>query len=567
MFWSVSCPWAMQLADESSGSRVQTDVSRLPDEMQDKKLRQLQETLSSDPANADAAAQLDRLLTDLVGQAIRLLDDRSVESSSVLMEMQSYLQAKKLLSSVRAIDPELPGLEDALLRVQRLEEADELLVAGNEALESQRILQPENDNALDYFKRAYERDPANHSIQSGLEKVQGILVRWAHESAQELDFEMAEEWLQQASGVRDDQTLVEATREEVSSFLTERAGDTEQQAIDAMDSGNFAMAEFHIIDLIALGGQGELVKSLRERLEEARFYGGFEPGQIISDVFLRSDHRAPDIVVISAGSFLMGSDHESDDAHNQEKPRHRVTITRGFGLGVREVTVSEFRLFANRSGYQTAAQEEGSSSVWDEAAGRLTPRDGIYWEHDFKGDEAAPRMPVLHVNWDDAQAYVQWLARETGKRYRLPSEAEYEYVARAGATGDYWWGDNTPRQVVENLAGDRDVSLGNRQWGASFKRYADGHWGPAPTGVLLANPMGVHDITANVSEWVEDCWHQNYVKAPVDGSAWVNPGCQRRVARGGYWASAPDRTRAAFRISAKPETFGVVVGIRIARDL
>jgi formylglycine-generating enzyme required for sulfatase activity len=79
--------------------------------------------------------------------------------------------------------------------------------------------------------------------------------------------------------------------------------------------------------------------------------------------------------------------------------------------------------------------------------------------------------------------------------------------------------------------------------------------------------MGVHDITANVSEWVEDCWHQNYVKAPVDGSAWVNPGCQRRVARGGYWASAPDRTRAAFRISAKPETFGVVVGIRIARDL
>ena len=79
--------------------------------------------------------------------------------------------------------------------------------------------------------------------------------------------------------------------------------------------------------------------------------------------------------------------------------------------------------------------------------------------------------------------------------------------------------------------------------------------------------MGVYDIAGNVSEWMEDCWHPNYIKAPVDGSAWVNPGCKRSVVRGGYWASAPDQSRAAFRISAKPETLGPVVGIRIARDL
>jgi formylglycine-generating enzyme required for sulfatase activity len=83
----------------------------------------------------------------------------------------------------------------------------------------------------------------------------------------------------------------------------------------------------------------------------------------------------------------------------------------------------------------------------------------------------------------------------------------------------------------------------------------------------MAHPMGVQDIAGNVSEWTEDCWHQNYMKAPSDGSAWVNPGCSRRVVRGGYWASAPKQSRAAFRISAKPDTYGPVVGFRVARDL
>jgi len=175
------------------------------------------------------------------------------------------------------------------------------------------------------------------------------------------------------------------------------------------------------------------------------------------------------------------------------------------------------------------------------------------------------------VNLHDAHAYVQWLAAETGKSYRLPSEAEYEYVARAAGNGTYWWGEHSPSKVVENLTGSRDKSQGKRSWSTPFKQYGDNYWGPAPAGSLLdaglVHPMGVYDIAGNVSEWVEDCWHSNYIKAPLNGSAWVNPGCKRTVVRGGYWASAPEQSRAAFRISAKPETYGPVVGIRIARDL
>jgi formylglycine-generating enzyme required for sulfatase activity len=228
-------------------------------------------------------------------------------------------------------------------------------------------------------------------------------------------------------------------------------------------------------------------------------------------------------------------------------------------------------LFIMNSGYQTAADRSGSSRIYDETAGRLTSRSGVNWKSDYKGRKAKPDMPVLHVNYQDALAYANWLARETGKGYRLPSEAEYEYVARAGGNGSFWWGEGSPTEVVENLSGDRDTSPRSREWTNAFKKYGDGNWGPGPTGFIgngeNLHPMGVYDIAGNVREWVEDCWHQNYIKAPVDGSAWVNPGCNRWVARGGYWASGPEQSRASFRIPANAKSFGPVIGIRIARDL
>ncbi len=336
---------------------------------------------------------------------------------------------------------------------------------------------------------------------------------------------------------------------------------------EALRAGKFTLADFYIIDLIAMGDQEPRVELLRSLLSEARFYGGLKPGQVVRDELLQTGGYGPEVVVIKAGSFLMGSNNGPDN----EQPQHRVSIAHGFALGVKELSVAEFRLFIDSSGYRTTAERVGKSSVYDETAGRLTHRKGVNWAYDYTGGQADEDLPVLHVNLLDARAYVQWLSRETKKTYRLPTEAEYEYVARAGGNGTYWWGEGTPGEVVENLTGDRDKSPGYRQWTTFFKKYGDGHWGPAPSGGVnsshLTHPMGVYDIAGNVSEWVQDCWHHNYVKAPVDGSAWVNPGCDRHVVRGGYWASSPTQCRAAFRISAKAETYGPVVGIRVARDL
>jgi formylglycine-generating enzyme required for sulfatase activity len=531
----------------------------LQNEEQNQELQNMLSALATSPDDSGLLRQLNILLLDVLEQA------------NSMMNAGLFEQAKQTLTLIQSIDPGLRGLKTAKNRLELADEVKELQSAGNTALKTGRVLEPEKNNALFYFKQALSKDPDSELTQQGLAKVQSLLVERALESARELDFDMAGQWLMEASAVRRDQKLIEDAQIEVLTFKQEYTAELEQKVIEAMDGGNFNRADISIIDLIALGDQEARVKSLRERLKEARFYGGFEPGQVISDDLLQSGGKAPEIVIIAEGSFLMGTPERSSKTSDHEKPQHRVTIKHGFGLGVREVTVAQFGHFIASSGYRTSADRNGKSRVYDEAAGRLTESEGVNWKIDYRGRQADPKMPVLHVSQHDAQAYVQWLSTETGKKYRLPSEAEYEYVARAGGKGTYWWGEGSPNEAVENLTGERDKSPARREWSTYFKKYGDGHWGPAPVGSIddekLVHPMGIYDIAGNVSEWTEDCWHQNYMMAPVDGSAWVNPGCKRRVARGGHWASAPEQSRAAFRFPVGDDSYGPVVGIRIARDL
>ena len=530
----------------------------LPDEEQNQKLQQLLSRLAENPEDTGVRAQLGALLSDVLGQANTLMDAGLVD------------EAERLLPLIQSIDPGLKGLGAAKSRLKALEESNDLLKAGDTALASGLILQPDNSSAFFYYNQVLKLAPQSIPALKGLENIQVTLIGQALESAGEFDFETAEFLLQDAMIIREDQAAIEQARIDIADIKQARVAELEQKALDEMMAGNYNQADFSIIDLMAMGGHESLVKTLLARLEEARFYGGFEPGQVISDE-LQSGGNAPEIVIIDAGSFLMGSKGRSDNSSDHEEPQHRVIIKRGFGLGVTEVTVGQYQLFVIDTGYRTAAEISGSSSVYNETAGRLSVRERTNWRHDYKGKAAEPDMPVLHINAYDALAYVQWLSVETGKHYRLPSEAEYEYVARAGGNGTYWWGEESPAEVVENLTGERDKSPSKRQWAAYFDKYSDGHWGPAPAGSLvndaLVHPMGVHDIAGNVSEWMADCWHQNYVKAPTDGSAWFNPGCERRVVRGGYWSSAPEQSRAAYRFPVKASSHGPVIGFRVARDL
>lgn len=446
-------------------------------------------------------------------------------------------------------------------------QVETLLQAAREAMRDGRVDQPASESAWSYYREVLTLDPDNAEAQRGLVAVQQEMISRALGFAAELDFESADRVLEDAAFVRESRDLIDQAEEEIARFRLQRAEQLEVAAVSAMDSGNFGSAERVLIELIALGGADTIVNQLRRRLEEARVYGGFQPGQVIRDHFVNGRGWTPDMVIVLAGSFLMGSSAFEQGRSDNEGPQHRVTFRRGFAIGQKEVTVAEFRVFTERTGYMTDAERNGWSTVYDHYSGRLTRQDDVHWEMSYEGAEANDKDPVVHVSWNDANAYAKWLASGTGKPYRLPSEAEFEYAVRGGQGGPYWWGEGTPRSVVENLAGELDTSRSRRTWSAFFPGYGDRHWGPAPVGSFEPNPYGLYDIAGNVGEWVRDCWHETYIRAPNDGSSWINPGCKLRVIRGGYWASSPDQTRSAFRLSSAPNRSDARIGFRVARDL
>ena len=243
--------------------------------------------------------------------------------------------------------------------------------------------------------------------------------------------------------------------------------------------------------------------------------------------------------MIPAGAFAMGSARGDDD----EKPVHEVSIPAPFALGKYEVTKAQYAVFVRATGRR---QDDGcwllDGNDWVEDAS-ISWRDLGFQQSD--GD------PVVCVSWHDAQDYVAWLSERTGRDYRLPSEAEWEYGARAGTTTLFWWGENIdPGKAVCNGCRTR---WDNR--------------GTAPAGSLDANPFGLHDTAGNVWEWVEDCWNAGYDGAPGRGQAWEGGDCSGRVLRGGSWADRPRTVRPAYRDGYEPGRRDIYDGFRVARTL
>jgi len=232
-----------------------------------------------------------------------------------------------------------------------------------------------------------------------------------------------------------------------------------------------------------------------------------------------------------------------------------------------EVTVGDFRKFIEATRYRTRATREGHSSVYDEKGGVFSEHEGVDWERDHVGRVASASLPVVHVAWSDAVAYTRWLSIQTGQHYRLPSEAEFEYVLRAGSRTTFPWGDGKPPRIVGNLTGDGDLSRTGRKWSNAIADYRDAFWGPAPVRNFPVEPFGTFDMIGNVSEWTMDCWHDSYQRAPMDGSAWVNPGCPQRVARGASWGSSPVQSRSASRLPMAEESTSARLGFRVVREL
>jgi len=247
------------------------------------------------------------------------------------------------------------------------------------------------------------------------------------------------------------------------------------------------------------------------------------------DSFKECAQDCPEMVVVPAGTFEMGSP-QSEKGHDQDDvPQHPVTIGKPFAVAKYEVTYADWDACVKGGGCNG------------------------YKPNDY-GLADANKVPVLNVNWDDAKAYVAWLSLVTGKTYRLLSEAEYEYAARAGTTTAYPWGDDIGTS-------NADCNGCGSQW--DNKR-------PAPVGSFAPNKFGLYDMVGNVVEWTEDCWHANYINAPKDASPWLTEtggDCKSRVVRGGSWSGAPGDLRSANRGRLSTDFRYDDLGFRLVRTL
>lgn len=273
----------------------------------------------------------------------------------------------------------------------------------------------------------------------------------------------------------------------------------------------------------------------------------------------------PEMVVVPAGAFVIGT--PASQLERVEVPAETQTtvirIDRPFALGRYEVTRGEFGAFVRDSGYEI---RPGCRS-WDEALGRFADDARRTWLNPGRPVEPGDLHPVTCVAWADAQAYVQWLARKTHQPYRLPSEAEWEFAARAGTTTLRFWGDDPQDGCGYSNSYDLSARAAYRL-GWSDVGCSDGYPDVAPVGQFEPNSLGLHDMIGNVWEWTEDCSTGSYVGRPKDGSAWVwLGGCERRVLRGGGWITGPDRSRSGFHGDGDAGDRADFTGFRVALDL
>jgi formylglycine-generating enzyme required for sulfatase activity len=231
----------------------------------------------------------------------------------------------------------------------------------------------------------------------------------------------------------------------------------------------------------------------------------------------------PEMIVIAAGEFTMGSPATEQGRYTNEGPQHKVTIAKPFAVSKFDVTFAD---------WDACASVGGCPRVADAGMGRDT-------------------RPVIYVSWDDAQTYVAWLSKMTGQPYRLLTEAEWEYAARAATTTAYYWGGHIGK-------GNANCDGCGSQWDAKQT---------SPVGSFTANQFGLYDMAGNVFQWVQDCYHPDYNEAPTDGSAWTSGDCSIRVDRGGSWGGYPQGLRSANRGRYSTDDQGIYLGLRVGRAL
>ena len=446
-----------------------------------------QRVLEIDPTNPEAVQGMDRVI------------ESYTELFGIAVGREDFEQADSYLERIRGLHPDSP-----------------MLLTGKEQLEDARQARADHLAKIERQRQAEEA-----ARQAELERqriAQAIEGHWeAFEAAlQAEDLEEAQHILAQVHGLNPDEPGLATGERRLANLaqqLIEQAVDIHWESfetaiqVEDLDEATDILAQIRDLNPDALGlvpGEQRLAAALEQQRQEAleREYAG-------------------EMVDIPGGVFRMGD--LSSEGDDDARPVHSVTVS-AFRLGKHEVTFAQW-----------------DACVADGGCDGYTPDD----EGWGRGNR-----PVINLSWDDVQGFIDWLNSKTGENFRLPTEAEWEYAARAGSATLYSWGNS----IGHNRANCDGCG----------SRWDDDR--TAPVGSFSANPWGLHDMHGNVWEWVRDCWNDSYVGAPSDGRAWISGDCTRRVLRGGSWYVYPERLHSSSRTSNTRLSRNAYRGFRLAQD-
>ena len=520
-------------------------------------------------------------------------------------------------------EAEQPASKEPALSPEEAEVA-RLLAAAEADLKARRLTSPVGNNAWDRYQQVLKLQPTNLEAIAGMERVIGSYMELFSASVGEEDFDKAENYLAKIGNLHPDSPVLgegeqhlEAAKQARADRLAEqerqrqadeaaRLAELERQriteaieanweafetAIQAEDLSEAAailaqVRELNPEDQGLVTGEQRLAEAEQQQawdvFEEALDEDDFDMAAIAlafvrnlspnaSDLVEReqrlADRRAAfvvelagEMVDIPGGTFQMGD--LSGDGDDDEKPVHSVTVP-AFSMGKYEVTVGQFQRFVEATEYHTDAERNADGN---EGCYAYTAGEGWSWTWGRSwrrpGYSVGDDQPVACVSWNDAQAFIAWLTQQTGESYRLPTEGEWEYAARAGSTTKYHFGDRELQLCHFANHGDTSTDFSDRN-----KSCSDGvGYRTTMVGRYQPNSFGLYDMHGNLWELVQDCYNESYAEAPINGSAWTSGNCDLRVIRGGSWGSSPGALRSANRGRSRLTDRNTTRGFRLAQD-
>ena len=483
-------------------------------------------------------------------------------------ETQQDAETGEMLAGAEETPPgkaeaEQPAPKKPVMSPEEAEVA-RLLAAAEDDLKARRLTSPVGNNAWEKYQRVLSLAPAQPAAMAGMERVIGSYMQLFGAKVGKEDFDKAEGYLAKIGELHPESPVLEEGEQRLQEARQARADrlaeqERQRQAEEAARQAELerqrmvnAIKEHWAAFETAI--QAEDLDEARNSLAEVRALNPEEPGlapgeQRLAAAYSELERKqqeaedkmrqyAGEMVDIPGGSFRMGD--LSGDGGDDEKPVHSVTVP-AFRMGKYEVTVGQFRRFIEATGYRTDAERnaDGDEGCFSASGDSFDWVSGHSWRN--PGFSVGDDHPVVCVSWNDAEAFVEWLVAQTGHAFRLPTEAEWEYAARAGSSTKYHFGNSESQLCRYGNHADTSTDFSWRNESCSDgvgKRTAEvGHYQP--------NDYGLYDMHGNVWEWVQDCWNDSYAGAPTDGSAWTLGDCSQRVVRGGSWLNEPRGLRSA----------------------